>query len=419
MKNLAEYQSTFEKAMTTFHERISVDQFRKLLFKNKILPKKCKVILIAGTNGKGTTSMLLEYILQLAGYRTGSFISPHLYNINERIRIDGKTVDSQLFCQHFANVEARYDMSETHWFGFILLVALNIFQQFPLDFLIVEAGVGGKNCLTNALEPDVAIVTTVAMDHMNLLGDDREQIGVQKAGIFRSNKPAICGDPDPPDSMLEYAKEIGTNLYIQARDFHYQLQKQTWDWTGFGYQLINLPQPKMPLQNASTALAALMALKGFVKLNEQAISKALINVFIPGRYQCITTQPTVICDVAHNPQAVAWVATKLANDNFLGKTVVVVAMRPDKLVTDTLAAMSIPIAAWFLADLKEGDGFVQQAVPFLQAQHGEVHVADSVVSAFKKAEAITTENDRIVVFGSFRTVREVFSLFPQARREIT
>ncbi len=418
MKTIEECQGWLEERLTTPSERPTIEEFKKQINKNNLLSENPKVILIAGTNGKGTTAILLECILQTAGYRTGSFISPHLYSINERIRVNGASIEPQLFCYHFNRVAKLYDHKKTHWFGFLLLIALDVFQEFVLDFLIIEVGIGGKTDLTNALEPDVSVITTIAMDHMDILGYDREQIGVQKAGVFRANKPAICGDFAPPNSVLQYAKEISADLSVQAKDFHYQLQTGTWDWYGFGHEFTNLPQPKMPLQNASTALATLMALQDIVKLNAQIIHKALVNVFIPGRYQCIATHPTVICDVAHNPQSVAWVATKLANDDCQGKTIAIVAMKPNKMITDTLTAMSIPIAAWFLADLEKDEGFIQQAAPFLQTQLGEVYIADSVILAFKKAKAIATENDRIIVFGSFKTVRQIFSLFPQARYNI-
>ena len=305
MKNIAECHRWLKQAIASTETRPSIDKFQKKISKINLLPKKTKVICVTGTNGKGTATMLLEKILQQAGYRTGSFISPHLCQLNERVRVNGVTIDEELFLKKFNEIHSNYNVKNVHWFGFLLTVALAIFRQFPLDFLIMEVGVGGKNCLTNALEPILSIITTVALDHTEILGDDREQIGAEKAGIFRPHKPAICGDPAPPASVIDYAQEIGAPLYIQAHDFSYQVESSTWSWQGFGHQLANLPKPKMPLQNASTVLAAIMALNKELKVNEEIIRTALANVFVPGRYQLIATAPTVICDVAHNPQAVA------------------------------------------------------------------------------------------------------------------
>ena len=419
MKNIAECHRWLKQAIASTDTRPPVDDFKKKITILNLLPKKTNVICITGTNGKGTTTMLLEEILQQAGYRTGSFISPHLCQLNERVRVNGATIDEKIFLKYFNEIQSNPDVKDVHWFGFLLTVALAIFRQFPLDFLIMEAGVGGKKCLTNALEPILSIITTVALDHMEILGDTREQIGVQKAGLFRPHKPAICGDPDPPMSVVDYAQEVEAPLYIQARNFSYQIKDSTWSWQGFGHHLINLPKPKMPLQNASTVLAAVMTLNQQFNISEEIIRMALANVFVPGRYQLVANAPLVICDVAHNPQAVAWLAHQLTTENFTGQTFVVVAMKVNKAIPETLTALNIPVVKWFIADLTEEEGFVQQAHTYLQHRGDEVCIATSVLDAFKKAKAIATENDRIVVFGSFRTVGQIFSISPSLIRGIT
>ena len=377
-----------------------------------ILPSKSKVILMSGTNGKGTTSLLLENILQRAGYRIGSFISPHLCHLNERIRVDGKMVTDAIFCRNFVEVKAACEADEIPWFSFLFLVALHTFKSLPLDFLIIEVGIGGRFDVTNVLEPMLSIITTIGLDHMEILGSDREQIGEQKAGIFRASTPAICGDPQPPQSVLEQAAKLGTRLFVQARDFNYQQQSGQWSWRGFDKCFTHLPQPSIPLQNASTALAALTVLADRIEIKQEAIRAALKYTVAPGRYQVIAQKPRVVCDVAHNSQAVAHLATNLAAEPSSGKTFVVVAMKLNKAIKASLAEMFLPIDAWFLAELNDTVGFVPEAIAYLEAQRQKIYRATSVIAAFKKAKAMAMENDRIVVFGSFRTVQQVFSLFP-------
>ena len=417
MDSVAECERWLTENTATDQTKAKKDTLEKIN-KIKSLKENSKVILIAGTNGKGTTAMLLERLLQGAGYRVGSFISPHLCYLNERVRVAGTMVSNEQFCRSFAQMKTICSDIAIHWFGFLLLVALNIFKSLPLDFLVIEVGIGGKADLTNTLEPTLSIITTIALDHMELLGTNREEIGSQKAGIFRAQKAAICGDPQPPRSLLEQADTLGTTLWIQGKDFNYQQQQQQWSWQGFGQSFTQLPRPHMPLQNASTALAAYCALGMQAKMDETMIHTALRDIVVAGRYQTIAHQPTVICDVAHNPQAVAYLVNQLNLEQCVGKTLIVLAMKMNKAIESVLAEVSLPVSAWFLADLTQEEGFVQQAAGYLQPRQQVIYQAASVVAAFKKAEAIATENDRIVVFGSFRTVQQVLLLFPMIMNRI-
>ncbi len=414
MKNIHACQRWLDDLFATANVCPSVDVFRNNPMAAGLLETPAKVILIAGTNGKGTTSMLLEQILQQAGYQTGSFISPHLCALNERIRIGGAIIAADLFCQSFAAIQAVFTKGEMHWFSFLLLVALHSFKQFPLDFLIIETGIGGKRCVTNALEPEVSIITTVDLDHIDLLGNTRELIGAEKAGVFRAHKPAICGDLSPPDSVVDYAQKIGSTLYLQGRDFSFQRQQDVWSWQGLHKQFGHLPIPTLPLQNAATALAAIMTLPGATAVDIQAIRRALATVFIPGRYQTVAQKPTVICDVAHNPQAVTYLNAQLQQENFVGRTCIVAASKPDQAIVSMLQAMALPVTAWFISELPQQQGFVPVTKAYLQQRQQQVHIAANVLAAFKKAKAIATADDRIVVFGSFKGVGQVFSLFPNA-----
>lgn len=413
MEDINACQHWLTDLLTTPSRRPTVDFFRHEIVALNLLRKSAKVILIAGTNGKGTTLMLLERILQQAGYRTGSFISPHLCELNERIRIDGATVSVDLFCQSFTAIKLVCNKEELHWFSFLLLVALHLFKQFPLDFLLIETGIGGKMCVTNALDPEISIVTTVSLDHMDLLGDTRELIGAQKAGIFRSHKPAICGDPSPPESIITYAKQVGASLYLQGRDFSYQQQGNSWLWQGLHKKFVHLPIPSLPLQNAATALAAITILSDMIVLNTEVIRRALATVFIPGRYQIVAQKPTIICDVAHNPQAVTYLSAQLQQKYFMGKTFIVFACKRDRAIISILQSMTIPVAAWFIAELPQQRGFVSVAKAYLQQQSAEVHVASNVLGALEKAKAMATEDDRIVVFGSFKAVGQILYCFPK------
>jgi dihydrofolate synthase/folylpolyglutamate synthase len=376
------------------------------------------VITVGGTNGKGSTCAMLEAMLRAAGYRVGLYTSPHLLRYNERVRIDAQEVNDQKLCAAFASVEqARADIPLTY-FEYGTLAAWVVFSQEPLDVIILEVGLGGRLDAVNVFEPDCAIVTGVAMDHMDYLGDTREAIGFEKAGIFRPGKPAICGDPMPPQSLVDHAKSIGADLRISGRDFGFSGDKTQWQFQGRAQRRNSLAYPALrganQLLNASSALAALETLAERLPVPMQAVRQGLMLVEIPGRFQVLPGRPAVVLDVAHNPQAVAVLSDNLANMGFFSDTWAVCGMFGDKDIFGSLRNIASRVDHWLLCDLPgpraAPSGALADALASISA---ELNLAPSVAtfadpaSAFKAAKAGAKEGDRIVAFGSFLTVAGV------------
>ncbi len=376
------------------------------------------VITVGGTNGKGSTCAMLEAMLRAAGYRVGLYTSPHLLRYNERVRIDAQDVGDQKLCEAFASVEqARADIPLTY-FEYGTLAAWVVFSLQPLDVIILEVGLGGRLDAVNVFEPDCAIVTGVAMDHMDYLGDTREAIGFEKAGIFRPGKPAICGDPMPPQSLIDHAKSIGADLRISGRDFGFSGDKTQWQFQGKAQRRNSLAYPSLrganQLLNASSALAALETLNERLPVPMQAVRQGLMLVEIPGRFQVLPGRPAVVLDVAHNPQAAAVLSDNLANMGFLSDTWAVCGMFSDKDIVGSLRNIASRIDHWLLCDLPgpraAPSGNLADAVASISA---ELKLTPSVAtfadpaSAFKAAKAGAKEGDRIVAFGSFLTVAGV------------
>ena len=262
---------------------------------------------VAGTNGKGSTCAMLDAILRAAGYRVGLHTSPHLLRFNERIRIDGEELSDEALLPLFEQVElARGDVSLSY-FEFTTLVMFLAFSREPLDAVVMEIGLGGRLDAVNLVDADCAIVTSVAIDHAQWLGNDRETIALEKAHIFRPDRPAICSDPQPPQSLVRHAEEIGADLWLLGRDYNYAGDRQQWAWTGRGTRRSGLAYPALrgmnQLLNASGVLAALQAVRGQLPVSAQDIRRGLSLVEMPGRFQVLPGQPTIILDVGHNRRA--------------------------------------------------------------------------------------------------------------------
>jgi dihydrofolate synthase / folylpolyglutamate synthase len=375
-----------------------------------LLSFTCPVITVAGTNGKGSCVALLESILLAQGYRVGSYSSPHLFTYNERVRINGQAIDDAALCQAFTVIDKiRADVSLSY-FEFGTLAALLIFKQADLDAIILEVGMGGRLDATNIVDADVAIISTIALDHMEWLGDTREKIGFEKAGIMRKDKACVCGDFAVPQSVREHANKIGARLYCQDKEFGYKKENDIWSWWSRQQQINKLPIPKIELQNAATVLMALELLTQKINITQNAVKQGLKNVFLPGRFQIFHhNNIEIILDVAHNPAATALLAKKLAETNGVGKTLAVVAMLADKDIHNSVANVLTQITAWYVAGLAvPRGGTAQLLADSLQALpvYNVYQYAD-VWTAFNAALASAQAGDRIIVFGSFYTVAQV------------
>lgn len=382
----------------------------------------CPVITVGGTNGKGSTCAMLESILMHAGYRVGLYTSPHLLHFNERARIGGETVSDEALAAGFEAVEAeRGDVSLTY-FEFTTLAILRLFEEAKLDAVILEVGLGGRLDAVNAIDADVAIVTSVDIDHTEYLGDTREKIGFEKAGIFRAGKSAICSDPVPPQSLIDHAQAIGADLWLMGRDFNYAGDKQQWNYGGRSQRRNSLGYPSLrganQLLNASAVLAALEVLRQRLPVSAQEVRNGLVMVDLPGRFQVLPGRPTVVLDVAHNPHAAATLAQNLENMGFHRYTYAVFGAMHDKDIAGVIAHLKGRIDHWCVTDLpmKRAATAVQLKQILLDAgvvpqnepdAECTVQTFDSPANAFSNAQSRAEENDRIVVFGSFLTVAGV------------
>ncbi|MFN7197264.1 MAG: bifunctional folylpolyglutamate synthase/dihydrofolate synthase, partial [Hylemonella sp.] len=278
----------------------------------------CPVITVAGTNGKGSTCAMLESILRQAGYRTGVYTSPHLVQFEERLRLDGEMVQAAQLLPSFARVEQARLLGgpvSLSYFEFTTLAILDCMARAGLDVAVLEVGLGGRLDAVNLIDADCAIITSIDLDHMELLGPDREHIGREKAGIMRTGRPVIVSDPVPPQSVIDHAVEIGADLWRVGRDFSYNGDRQQWNWVGRGRRYSGLAHPALrganQLLNASGVLAALTALRERLPVPAQAVRNGLALVQLPGRFQIVPGQPVLVLDVAHNPHSVAALAANL------------------------------------------------------------------------------------------------------------
>ena len=372
------------------------------------------VITVGGTNGKGSSVAMLESILCAAGYRVGSYTSPHLLRYNERIRIQGAEIDDASLCAAFERVDrARGELPLTY-FEFGTLAAIDLFAGRPLDVALLEVGLGGRLDAVNVLDPDVALVTSVGIDHQEWLGGDRESIGREKAGIFRAGGLAVCGDPQPPVSLLEEARRLGVRLHRIGVDFGFDRHAGGWRWWGGGNRHDALPLPALQggfqLRNGAAVLMVLTLLAGRLPVGEEAIRQGLARVSLPGRLQLLPGEVTRLLDVAHNPHAAAVLAETLRETPCAGRTLAVAGMLADKDHEGIFQALCSEVDAWYLADLPVARDAGAERLERALGRVREDAVArrfPSVPAAYGQATGEARPGDRIVVFGSFHTVAEV------------
>ena len=373
----------------------------------------CPVITVAGTNGKGSTCAMLEAILLEAGYRTGVYTSPHLVDFEERCRLSGQSASADALAEAFAAVDAvRGEVSLTY-FEFSTLAILWRMARARLDVVILEVGLGGRLDAVNIVDADCAVITSIDLDHMAILGGDRETIGREKAGIMRAGRPVVVSDPVPPQSVLDQAEALGADLWRFGRDFNFSGDKQQWSWAGRGRRYAGMAYPALrganQLVNASGVLAALESLRSRIPVTAQAVRNGLAMVELPGRFQIVPGQPTLVLDVAHNPHSVAALAENLDAMGFSPTTHAVFGAMADKDLQPMLTRMSPLVDRWYFTDLPlpraASATELQQA---WQAQNTRKDVASSVhanpLVALQAAVDAADPADRIIVFGSFYTV---------------
>ena len=378
------------------------------------LEPQCVVITVGGTNGKGSACMMLEAILHHAGYSTACYTSPHLLRYNERVRIARVDASDAQLTRAFAVVErARATVNvPLTYFEFGTLAAMWLFVEARVEVAILEVGLGGRLDAVNVFEPDCAMVMSVAMDHMDYLGDTRDKIGFEKAGIYRTGKPAICADADPPRTLTDHAAAIGAPLLIRGRDFDIKPTAAQWAYAGPGGARHGLPWPALrgayQLANAAACIAALDTLRDRLPVTVNNIRDGLLTAENPGRFQVLPGQPTVILDVAHNPHAAQALADSLKSLPRGGRTLAVFSMLSDKDVAGVVNIVKPLIDHWFVAGLAGPRGITTHQLSNHLAAAGvsAVTCCDSIGDAYAQAHEAVGENDKIAIFGSFHTVSE-------------
>jgi dihydrofolate synthase/folylpolyglutamate synthase len=389
---------------------LGLDRVREVATRMQLGRPARKVVTVAGTNGKGSTVAFIEAIARAAGWRTGAYTSPHLLAYNERVRIDGSDAGDDDLVQGFEAVEAARAGTPLTYFEHGTLCALWLFERAGLDLAVLEVGLGGRLDAVNIVDPDVAVITTVDIDHVDWLGADRDTIGLEKAGIARPWTPLVLGDDDPPASVLRRAYAIGASAIRANCDFFFDPpQDGTWRWREVGRSYA-LPVPRMAapaqLRNAAVAIAALRALGE--PLADAAIAEGIAGAAVPGRLQRFERGGVeVLVDVGHNPQAARELARSLAASPVAGRTIAVFAALGDKDLDGIVGALHERIGAWHLAGLEEVPGRGLAVEDFAGrlagtvAGNGKRHA--TVAAALEAALATAARGDRVLVFGSFHT----------------
>lgn len=378
-------------------------------------PRPAPIVLtVGGTNGKGSTVALLEGMLRAAGYRTGCYTSPHLLRYNERIRIDGNDVSDEALVASFERIEAARGAIPQTYFEFGTLAAIDLIARASVDVAILEVGLGGRLDAVNIVDADVAVVTTVDLDHQDWLGNDRDSIGREKAGIARSGRPVIVGELAPPQGLLDALSGVGADVVRAGEAFWTQSANASttgeWSWIHRDGTAITLPLPALaaPVQlaNAATALAAIHALGTRVDVSPSALRTALLDVRVSGRLQRIGDHPLTLVDVGHNPQAARALAAWLDAQPSSGRVLAVYGALADKDVAGVVEAMGARIDRWFIAGLDRdtprglaADALAATLAAVLPAAPASTYA--DVCAAWAAAREAAGENDTVLLFGSF------------------
>ena len=413
MRTLPEWLEWQEKLHLSSID-LGLDRIRVVAERLDLLNLPFPVISVAGTNGKGSTVAFLHAILSAQGYKTGAYTTPHIVDYNERISIEGKPLSDEKICQAFERInQVRGDISLTY-FEFGTLAAVLCFVDQGVDVAILEVGLGGRLDAVNLWDADLALITTIAIDHVDWLGDDREVIGREKAGIMRKGKPVVCGEPSPPRSISLVANEQGAELLQYTQDYSYQVSADSWQWEGLGLLYKKLPLPSLQgdyqIQNVAMVIAGLSCLD--IDINESSIRKGLKTAYVAGRLQKLQSSPEILLDVAHNAQAAQQLAKYLQKNKIKGKTRAIFSILSDKDVESVVLSMRFSIDEWHIVSLDD-----PRAIPIeqlkLQLEQLRLETVTSYNnfdSVLKSVKSLSTHNDRLVIFGSFLVVSGVMSV---------
>ena len=377
-------------------------------------PDYCKppTITVAGTNGKGSSIAMLEAIYRAQGYRVGAYTSPHILKYNERIKIDGEPVADELICDAFAKIEAARGQVSLSYFEFGTLAALELFEQAKVDIQLLEVGLGGRLDAVNIIDPDIAIISSIGIDHVDWLGETREAIALEKTGIFRAAIPAVIGDTNPPDSLLQSAIDKNTPIYCIGKNFDYKKHLTGWDWFS-GNHSIHLPNPALKgehqYRNASAVIFAITALAHRLPVSEAALRQGISHVRLSGRFQLIDGEVPVLLDVGHNPEAVKTLVEYLKTSFPEKRVHAIFSMMKDKDIASVLEIMNPVVHDWFFVPLANPRAATESMVQKIFSQSPVAKVSfgfTDFAKAYEAAKNQSQKGDLLLVFGSFLLVSD-------------
>ncbi|MCP4700182.1 MAG: bifunctional tetrahydrofolate synthase/dihydrofolate synthase [Gammaproteobacteria bacterium] len=408
---------TWQKTLHPVEIELGLTRCRAVAQRVGLLDPSFTIISIAGTNGKGSSAALLDAIYSAAGYRTGRYTSPELLRYNERICIGGQEIGDAELCDAFARIDdARGDISLTY-FEFGTLAAMCLFEKAAPDIVILETGLGGRLDAVNLLDADVALITALGIDHTEWLGEDRDSISLEKAGIFRANHAAVCADPDPPKVFIARAKALQTHLYQRGKDFDYEQGSNTWSWHFRTRTLYNLALPALngahQLDNAAGVLMAAEHLSARFPVPDAALNRGLAAVRLPGRMQRLPERISCIADVAHNPLGARALKQALLQDPCEGRSHALIGILQDKNIPGIIEEIREVIDIWHVAGMNTPRGASAEILSaiLMRMDIRTVHTYSSIRIAYKHLLAMLPPGDRLIVFGSFYAVAEVLALF--------
>lgn len=399
-------------------ETFSFQAFSDLTKALGLVSPECSVITVTGTNGKGSTVKLIEQLLLAHGKKVGSFTSPHLFKVTERISLGGKALDEGYFIRVCQIILDKTKGLPLHFFQFLTLVALWVFKHESLDFMILEVGIGGRLDAVNVVNANYAVFTSIGLDHCERLGSDREAIALEKAGILRPGAIAFCADPDPPITLNKAIETQCLNSFNLGQDYGYEINGSKWAWRGPNKVIFNLPLPSLAFSNVSTALMVYDHIFNLNDLEQKYLYDVISQTHLPGRYEQINKNPDIIVDVAHNPAATFYLIEQLKQSYPLLPTFHLVFSafqdKDIKGITNLFIGFKVK---WYIATLDgERAATLSQLKQALEVHFNEIHISSSIPEAFELAQKRLENKDVIVAFGSFHVVSAVISAL--AKNEI-
>ncbi len=417
--NLADWL-TWQETLSLNEIELGLDRCQSVAERMGLEQPNYGFVSVSGTNGKGSSVAMLSTIMRQAGYKTGVYTSPHLIDYNERIRIDGENISDELLCEAFERIDqARVGTSLTY-FEFGTLAAFYIFEKQNVDVAVFEVGLGGRLDAVNMMDADVALVTSIAIDHVDWLGDTRNAISLEKAGIMRSCHPAVCSDPDVPESLIGFAKENKVDLYLLGSDYQYEFSDDAWTWSDNMVIYKDLPRPSLlgdfQLMNAAGVLKVIQCLPGGYKISENDIRKGLQQTKLAGRFQVVPGEVEYVLDVAHNPHAAKTLAIFLKKNPVKGKNHILIGMLKDKDASGVIDEIRTNVDVWHVTGLDGSRGTGSEWLAGLLKDAGvrdTIYSYNSVRDAYETLQKITQPGDRVLVAGSFLTVSAVMKIMEQ------